>query len=277
MKNRFRISLLQTKTHEKKEDTFRHVQEMAKIAMKDKPDFLVLPEMFATPYKTDLFPEYAEKEHGETEEFLKSLAAKYSVYVIGGSIPLLKEGKIYNTCHIISREGEIIASHSKIHLFDIDVEGGIRFFESETLTAGDTPTVFDTEFGKMGVLICFDIRFPEISSIYRDLGAGMIFVPGAFNMTTGPAHWELLFRARANDNQIYYAGCAPARDENGVYTSYANSMVTDPWGRIMGRLDEKEGILTEDIDLSVIERLEKQMPVNINKRLDLYRKAELKK
>lgn len=103
-----------------------------------------------------------------------------------------------------------IGKHRKAHLFDIDIKGGQRFRESDTLTPGNTDTVFETEFGRMGVMICFDIRFPELARMMVNDGARAIFVPAAFNMTTGPAHWELTFRARALDNQIYMVGCAPA-------------------------------------------------------------------
>ena len=107
--------------------------------------------------------------------------------------------------------------NKKMHLFDIDIKGGQYFKESDTLTAGDQVTVFDTEFGKIGLCICFDFRFPELARQMVDKGAKVILVPAAFNMTTGPAHWELLFRQRAVDNQIFTLGTAPARNEREEY------------------------------------------------------------
>lgn len=131
-------------------------------------------------------------------------------------------------------------------------------------------TVVDTAFGKVGVCLCFDIRFPELSRIMALQGAEAIIIPAAFNMTTGPAHWELHFRGRAVDNQLFMAGCAPARDVNGPYVSYGNSIVTDPWGRILGRLDEKPGILVQEIDLDAIKAVREQLPLIKNRRKDLY-------
>ena len=114
------------------------------------------------------------------------------------------EGNVYNTSYIFDREGKQIGKHRKVYLFDIDVKGGQTFKESDTLTAGDSDTVFDTEFGKIGVMLCFDIRFPELSRMMVNDGAKVIFVPAAFNMTTGPAHWELSFRTRALLRHVMY-------------------------------------------------------------------------
>ena len=152
---------------------------------------------------------------------MSDYARKYHIYLIAGSMPEADDvGKVYNTSYIFDRDGKQIGKHRKAHLFDINVKNGQHFKESDTLTSGDHATVFDTEFGKMGVMICYDIRFPEFARTMALDGARMIFVPAAFNMTTGPAHWELTFRARALDNQIYMLGCAPARDIQAGYISW---------------------------------------------------------
>ena len=137
-----------------------------------------------------------------TYRFLSDLAQKRKAYVVGGSIPEFADGKIYNTSYIFDRKGGLIGKHRKIHLFDIDVKGGQYFKESDVLSPGREITVFDTEFGRMGVCICFDIRFPDLFIRMREAGAKMVFIPAAFNMTTGPAHWETLFRSRALDQQV---------------------------------------------------------------------------
>ena len=169
--------------------------------------------------------------------------------------------RIYNTSYVYDREGSLITKHRKIHLFDIDVPGGQYFKESDVLSPGEQVTVFDTEFGKMGVCICFDIRFPELFLEMRKMGVTMVFVPAAFNMTTGPAHWEVLFRSRAMDQQIYMLGCSPARDETASYVAYGHSILTDPWGRVVRELDEKEGLLSMDVDLSYAEAVRQQIPL----------------
>ena len=184
------------------------------------------------------------------------------------------EGNVYNTSYIFDREGKQIGKHRKVHLFDIDIKGGQTFKESDTLTAGDSDTVFDTEFGKIGVMLCFDIRFPELSRMMVNDGAKVIFVPAAFNMTTGPAHWELSFRTRALDNQIYMVGCAPARDVSAGYISWGHSIVTDPWGRVIDMLDEKKGILLAELDMDYEEQVREELPLLKSRRKDMYKLSQ---
>ena len=224
-------------------------------------DFLVLPEIFTCPYDNKCFPKFAQSDGGTVYRFLSELARDRRMYVIGGSVPELEDGKIYNTSYVFDRRGALIGKHRKVHLFDIDVKGGQYFKESDVLSAGDTITVFDTEYGKMGVCICFDIRFPDLFMEMRDAGANMVFVPAAFNMTTGPAHWETLFRSRALDQQIFMLGCSPARDENASYVAYGHSILTDPWGRVVKELGAEEGILAAQIDLDTVESVRQQIPL----------------
>lgn len=242
----------------------------------EKPDFVILPEMFCCPYQTQNFPVYAEEEGGPVWQQLSEYAKQYGIYLIGGSMPEKDtEGKVYNTSYVFDRQGKQIGKHRKVHLFDIDIKGGQTFKESDTLTAGDHDTVFNTEFGKMGVMLCFDIRFPELARMMVNDGAKAIFVPAAFNMTTGPAHWELSFRTRALDNQIYMIGCAPMRDESAGYISWGHSIVTDPWGRVMEMLDEKEGILLTELDLDYEDQVREELPLLKSRRKDMYRLEKL--
>ena len=242
----------------------------------EKPDFVILPEMFCCPYQTQNFPVYAEEEGGPVWQQLSEYANQYGIYLIAGSMPEKDaEGKVYNTSYIFDRQGKQIGKHRKVHLFDIDVTGGQTFKESDTLTAGDHDTVFDTEFGRMGVILCFDIRFPELARMMVNDGAKAIFVPAAFNMTTGPAHWELSFRTRALDNQIYMIGCAPMRDESAGYISWGHSIVTDPWGRVIDMLDEKEGVLLTELDLDYEEQVREELPLLKSRRKDMYRLEKL--
>ena len=218
---KIKIAAIQMSTVADKMENVRTVKAYLEKIKDEKPDFVILPEMFCCPYQTENFPIYAEEEGGPIWQQLSAYAKQYGVYLIGGSMPEKDaEGNVYNTCYVFDREGKQIGKHRKVHLFDIDVKGGQTFKESDTLTAGDSDTVFDTEFGKMGVMLCFDIRFPELSRMMVNDGARIVFVPAAFNMTTGPAHWELSFRTRALDNQIYMVGCAPARDVSAGYISW---------------------------------------------------------
>ena len=193
----------------------------------------LLPEMFNCPYENACFPVYGEPAGGETWQFLSGMARELGIYLAGGSVPEIEGEAIYNTCYLFSPQGEELARHRKVHLFDIDVPGGQRFMESDTLTAGSQITVVDTALGKLGLAICFDIRFAEFFRVMGDLGAQLILVPAAFNMTTGPLHWDLAFRMRALDQQCFVAGCSPARDRSASYVAYGHSLVCNPWGEIL--------------------------------------------
>jgi predicted amidohydrolase len=134
----------------------------------------------------------------------------------------------------------------------------------------------DTEFGKIGVAICYDVRFPELARLMTAQGAKLLIYPAAFNMTTGPMHWELLFRSRAVDQQVFTVGCAPARQYDSSYISYGNSMIVSPWGDIMGRLNDEEGYLLGEIDFEEVAHVRTQLPVITQLRKDLYELKLLK-
>lgn len=272
---KIKIAAIQMSTVADKMENVRTVKTYLEKIKDENPDFVILPEMFCCPYQTENFPIYAEKEGGPVWQQLSGYAKQYGIYLIGGSMPEKDaEGNVYNTSYIFDREGKQIGKHRKVHLFDIDVKGGQTFKESDTLTAGDSNTVFDTEFGKIGVMLCFDIRFPELSRMMVNDGAKVIFVPAAFNMTTGPAHWELSFRTRALDNQIYMVGCAPARDVSAGYISWGHSIVTDPWGRVTGMLDENEGILLAELDMDYEEQVREELPLLKSRRKDIYQLSQ---
>ena len=272
---KIKIAAIQMSTVADKMENVRTVKTYLEKIKDENPDFVILPEMLCCPYQTENFPIYAEKEGGPVWQQLSGYAKQYGIYLIGGSMPEKDaEGNVYNTSYIFDREGKQIGKHRKVHLFDIDVKGGQTFKESDTLTAGDSDTVFDTEFGKIGVMLCFDIRFPELSRMMVNDGAKVIFVPAAFNMTTGPAHWELSFRTRALDNQIYMVGCAPARDVSAGYISWGHSIVTDPWGRVTGMLDENEGILLAELDMDYEEQVREELPLLKSRRKDIYQLSQ---
>ncbi|KAF4614681.1 hypothetical protein D9613_002815 [Agrocybe pediades] len=227
-----------------KSDNLRHAQQMILRASHGqgsakKPDLIVLPECFNSPYGHTHFPKYAEvigftpgkpydasRSGSETVRMLSSIARQVQSWIIGG---------------------ELVAMHRKVHLFDIDIPGKIKFKESETLTGGTTLNSFDAEFGRIGLGICYDIRFPEMAMISARQGCQVLIYPGAFNMTTGPLHWELLQRSRAVDNHVFMAMCSPARDLSAGYHAWGHSMVVDPMGRVLCEAAEGEEIIYVDI------------------------------
>lgn len=268
---KIRIAQLQLPVFPSKEDTKRHVTAACEKAAAQGADLIALSEMFCCPYEVQNFPLYAEKEGGPTWQFAADLARRLGVYLSAGSMPEAdEEGRIYNTAYVFDRSGRQIAKHRKMHLFDINVVGGQSFQESITLTPGNEVTTFDTEFGPMGLCICYDFRFPELSRLMALEGAQLLLVPAAFNMTTGPAHWELTFRSQAVYNQVYAIGTAPARDLSASYHSWGHSIVTDPWGSVMAQMDEAEGMQITDIDLDRVAEIREQLPLLQHRRTDVY-------
>ena len=264
-----KIGIVQNLVYRDKKKNLNNAERESRQAATQGADIIVLGEMFNCPYDNQSFVDFAEEEDGESLRRMSKAAADHQVYLIAGSIPLKEQDKIYNASFVFDREGRKIACHRKVHLFDIQVKGGQHFKESDTFTAGSQVTMFDTEFGKMGLCICFDFRFPELSRIMALEGAQCIFVPAAFNMTTGPAHWELLFRQRAVDNQLFTVGTAPARSYEG-YVSYGNSIVVSPWGDIVFRADEKPITKTVEIDLGKNDEIRQQLPLLSSRRVDMY-------
>lgn len=271
MKNELCVSLLQMNVTDHLKENLDQAASYVQKAKDMGADLAVLPEMFCCPYENAAFVKYSQKKGEEIWQRLSEIAAENSLYLVGGSFPEKdEEGRIYNSSFIFAPDGTEIGNHRKVHLFDINVPGGQQFMESKTFTAGSKITVVDTEFGKLGIAICFDIRFPELSRAMALEGARAIIVPAAFNDTTGPAHWEIHFRSRAVDNQIFVLGCAPARNPEGPYFSYGNSIIVDPWGNIMGRLDKQPGMLTRRINLCEIETIRERLPLLSSLRKDLY-------
>ena len=265
-----KIGIIQMKTSENKDLNISTAKEGIEQVVKKGAEIVILPEIFNAPYDTKKFREYSEEKNGKTWTFLSTMAKNNKIYLIGGSIPERENDKIYNTSFIFNSDGNQIARHRKMHLFDIDIKGGQSFKESESLTPGNSICIFNTSFCSIGVCICFDMRFPELSRLMALKGAQIIIVPAAFNMTTGPPHWESMFKQRAIDNQCFTIGVAPARDEKASYISYANSIVVNPWGKIIYRANEKECYDVIDIDLSEINSIRQQLPLLSARRNDIY-------
>lgn len=264
-----------------KEKNIEKAIQMIKESKKQGADLAVLPEMFNCPYENEKFIEYAEiLDDSQTLKEISNIAKKENIHVLAGSVPeLVKDEErdidsIYNTAVFFDNDGKQLGKHRKMHLFDIDVKGKIYFKESDTLSAGNDFTIIKTDLATIGIGICYDIRFVELSRIMALEGAEILIFPGAFNLTTGPAHWELLFRSRALDNQVYAIGVAPALDKDASYNSYGHSIAVNPWGEVIEELDYSEELKIVEIDLDEIKRVREEIPVLKNRRTDLY---EIKK
>ncbi len=266
-----KVAIIQMNVMNDKQLNMNHaVQKITEAAQKGA-DIVILPEMFNCPYTSAYFTTFAEPEGDYCWKTLSETAEKNAVYLVGGSMPEKEGRSIYNTCYVFDRNGQQIAKHRKVHLFDIDIKGGQQFKESDTFTPGNECTVFTTEFCKIGVCICFDFRFPELSRTMALQNAQVIIVPAAFNMTTGPAHWELLFRQRAVDNQLYTIGVAPARNEKSSYVSYAHSIVCSAWGTVVQECGTQEETAIVTLDLDYNDEIREQLPLLSARRPEVYR------
>lgn len=244
--------------------------ELVQQAARAGAELIVLPEMFNCPYSKELFPLYAESyPEGITFATLAEVARSQRVWLVGGSVPEREGDRIYNSAFVFNPEGQLMARHRKAHLFDVELPNMI-FKESATLVAGNDITLFSTPVGEIGVLICYDLRFPEMFRLLVERGAVAVVIPAAFNMVTGPAHWEVLLRARAVDNQVYVLAVSPARDPAASYVAYGHSMAVDPWGEVVARAGAGEEIVYVRLEREKIKEIRQRLPLLKHRRLDLY-------
>lgn len=265
-----RFALVQMSVTMDKEENLRTAARFVADAAAQGAQLVVLPEMFFCPYANRYFPLYAEERGGPAYRALSDMARQNGVTLAAGSMPEREDGRLFNTAFVFDSQGREIARHRKAHLFDIDVEGGQRFMESEVFTPGDCATTFTAGGVRLGLCVCFDIRFPELFRRMALDGAQAVLVPAAFNMTTGPMHWDLSFRMRAVDNQLFTLGAAPARDEKGCYVSYAHSIACSPWGEVLARAGAGQELLLLDIDFAEVQRVRRQLPLLSARRPEIY-------
>jgi len=268
----FRLGLIQLAVGANKAANVQRACDKVREAAANGAKVISLPECFNCPYGTKYFPEYAEAvPDGETCRSLREVAKSSKVFLIGGSIPERESDKLYNTLTVWSPDGELLQTHRKMHLFDIDIPGKITFRESDVLSPGNSFSTFETPYCKIGLGICYDIRFADLAQIYtRDFGCKLLVYPGAFNMTTGPEHWELLARGRAIDNQVYVASVSPARNAEADYVAWGHSLVVDPFAKVVAKSGADEDIIYADIDIQNLEERRNQIPVQKQRREELY-------
>uniref|UniRef100_A0A3Q3QW72 omega-amidase n=1 Tax=Monopterus albus TaxID=43700 RepID=A0A3Q3QW72_MONAL len=269
----FRLAVIQLQVTSVKADNLSRARRLVKEAADQGSKVVLLPEFFNSPYGPSFFSAYAERIPGESTQMLSDAAKEHKVYLVGGSIPEEDGGKLYNSCPVFGPDGDMILKHRKIHLFDIDVPGKIRFQESESLSPGNSLSMFETPFCKVGVGICYDMRFAELAQLYARKGCQLLVYPGAFNLTTGPAHWELLQRGRsAVDNQVYVATASPARDETASYVAWGHSSVVNPccyhYSVYLGSPLNLSYLSSSP--LQYLADIRQQLPITAQRRNDLY-------
>lgn len=265
-----KVGIVQLQVGRKKQENLEKVAFWTKLAAQEGANVVVWPEMFCCPYELSSFPLFAESfPEGEALALMAQLAKKHEIYLVGGSLPERFGNSLYNSSFIFDPKGKLVGLHRKIHLFDVHLPE-VQFTESQIFSPGKTPTIFHTPWGKMGVMICYDVRFPELARLYALQGAVVIFVPAAFNHITGPSHWELIFRARALDNQVFMVGAAPAPHPAIQYRAYGHSIITNPWGSIRREMGEEEGFFVETLDLQKIHEVRESLPLLRHRKPEVY-------
>lgn len=252
-----RLALCQMKVTETKEANLEKAALFIARAKDGGADIVVLPEMFNCPYDKAYFGRYAEDEDGSTVRFLREQSE--GVLLIGGSIPEREGDLVYNTCFVFE-DGRLLGRYRKIHLFDVDYDG-FRYKESESIAPGTTPLVVDSRYGRIALAICFDLRFPDLFRTLEKASPFLYVLPAAFNKISGPAHYRLLGRARALDQESFLALCSPASNPDGPYDPYGHSLVVGPWGEVLGELDDGEGLLLQQIDPKKVDEIRRKLPL----------------
>jgi nitrilase len=204
---------------------------------------------------------------GPIQDFLAAAARKYGMWIVGGTVPIdcAREGRISSACLVFDDRGARVARYDKMHLFRFDGGGDERYDEARTLEPGTRPIAIDSPFGRLALSVCYDVRFPEL---YRGLGElDALFVPSAFTVPTGRAHWETLLRARAIENQAYVVAPAQGGTHDSGRRTYGHTMVVDPWGEVLAVRPEGEGVVLAQIDAARIAEVRSSLPALANRRL----------
>jgi predicted amidohydrolase len=230
-------------------------------AAKSGAELVVLPEYFAIMGRKDS-DKVAVKEafgHGPIQAFLAQMAQEYGLWLVGGTVPLASpdETRVNNSCLVYSPAGECVARYDKMHLFGFD-NGTECFNEADTILAGHQPVAFDTPFGRAGLSVCYDLRFPEIFRAMLPLD--LIILPAAFTQTTGEAHWEVLLRARAIENQCYVIAAGQGGEHITGRHTFGHSMLIDPWGKVLACQEKGEGVVLAELKASQMDRVRRILP-----------------
>jgi nitrilase len=229
----------------------------------------VLPENFAAMTAGGVKRAHAETAgDGPLQTALAVLARRCGVWLVAGTIPLqAAAGRVRAACLVFDANGVQVARYDKVHLFDVDVPGGETHRESEATERGQDLSVVDTPVGRLGLSVCYDLRFPEQYRALVAQGATLFAVPAAFTATTGAAHWEVLLRARAIEDQCYVLAAAQHGEHPGGRRTHGDSMIVDPWGRVLARQTAGEGVVCADIDPAGLLGLRRSFPVLVHRRL----------
>ncbi|EKD78001.1 MAG: hypothetical protein ACD_42C00090G0003 [uncultured bacterium] len=268
------VAAIQMCSSDRVDENLETVERLVKKAAGSGAKLVVLPETFAMIGKNpqDVLGIRETLGNGKIQDFLAHLASRHNVYVVGGTIPIACKdaAKVRAACLLYNPSGEIIARYDKMHLFDAVVSESESYTESKTTEAGTQIVVTDTSLGKLGLAVCYDIRFPALFTAMRNQGAEIIAVPAAFTLKTGQAHWQLLMRARAVENFCYLVGGAQGGTHANGRKTYGHALAVDPWGTVIDEVTTMgDGIAYVDIQLKKLYEIRKFIPVDSHQKIKL--------
>jgi len=281
-----RVAALQMTSGGNLQANLQQAAELIGRAANQGAQLLVLPEYFAYHGCRDVsaIAEQEQSPAGSARSFLSEQAKLHQVWVVGGTIPVAQpmvsthpvsnshDNRVMASCFVVNDQGSEVACYQKMHLFDVqvdDAKGSYR--ESDDYCHGDQPMVVDTPFGRLGLSVCYDLRFPELYRYLVDQGAELIVVPSAFTAKTGEAHWQLLLRARAVENLSYVVGANMGDRSHPKQPTWGGSAIVDPWGNILSELEGGQGVVIGDIDLDYLKKLRQKMPVHEHRRFSVVK------
>jgi deaminated glutathione amidase len=260
---------IQMLASEDKEANLAFAEKAVREAAARGARLAALPEVFNWRGDKNDEQKNAEPAGGPTATRMARLARELKIYLLAGSFleAIPEARKCYNTSLFFGPDGRELARYRKIHLFDVAIARGVTALESETREHGAEVVAADTEFGRAGLTICYDLRFPELYRALADKGAQIIFIPAAFTAFTGEAHWEPLVRARAIENQAYVIAPDQIGHNPKSFSTYGNSMIVDPWGRVLARAPDMPSVITAEIDLDYLATVRAELPALKHRRL----------
>lgn len=261
-----RVACIQMTSTDDVSENLLAAQDLIRQAVEQGAKLIILPEYFAL-MGLDQVDKVKQREvlgQGAIQDFISAQAAEHSVWIVGGTIPIVvpeDPNKVYSCCMVFNDLGERVAQYNKTHLFDVQLPATQESYtESSTVEPGNEVVVVQTPFGKLGLAVCYDVRFPEMFRLMLEHGVEIIALPTAFTYTTGSAHWDVLVRARAIENLAYVlAAC-----QTGVHTNkrktYGHSMIVNPWGEVQVCLPENPGVILAEINLAFLQQIRQDFP-----------------
>lgn len=266
--DRLKVAVIQTRSTEDTDENLRRSAELCRAAAADGAKLITLPEN-VTWLRISATTNVGQPLDSPVIRFYADLAKELEVGILIGSLQEVSEEshRVYNTSILLGPDGQIAASYRKIHLFDIDIPGQVSFRESAHIRPGDEPVVAELFGWKLGLSICYDLRFPELYRALVAKGAEVLLIPAAFTLQTGKDHWEVLMRARAIENQCWLLAPGQWGHHGGVRHSYGHSLIVDPWGHVVAKCSDGEGYATAWMDRAKLQEVRRNLPCGQHRRL----------